>query len=83
MSVPLALCGSKLRWEWGVDAPSEYRMSPGHGDAEDDNGMSDSPGVGERDRDLGVWLDILQRVLGSKPMKREPPSGVSEPSQVA
>jgi hypothetical protein len=62
MSVPLALCGSKLRWEWGVDAPSEYPMSPGHGDAEDDSGASESPDVGERDRDLDVWLDILQRV---------------------
>ena len=79
MNAPPALCGSKLRWEWGVDATREYPMSQEHGDAEDDNGMSESPGVGERDRDLGMWLDILRRVLGSKPVKREPPSGVSQP----
>ncbi len=63
----------------GVDAPTEYPTSPESGEAEGEDGASESPDVGERDRDLDAWLDILRRVLGSKPVKREPPSGVSQP----
>ncbi len=59
----------------GVDAPSECPTSP----KAEVKGASESPDVGERDRDLDAWLDILRRVLGSKPVKREPPSGVSQP----
>ncbi len=63
-----------------MDATLEWvPTSPKRGEAEGKDGASEGPDVGERDRDLDAWLDILRRVLGSKPVKREPPSGVSQP----
>ena len=66
----------------GVDASTEYPTSSVSGEAEGEDGSSERPDVGERDRDLDAWLNILQRVCGSKPVKREPPSGVSQARQV-
>jgi hypothetical protein len=58
MRVPTTLSGLGI----GMDAPNEYPMSPERGEAEGEDCASESPEVGERDRDLDAWLDILQRV---------------------
>ena len=49
-----------------MDTPSECPTSPKRVEAEGEDGASERPDVGERDRDLDAWPDILRGVLGSE-----------------